>query len=262
MLNCVVWNKTEATLSSARGETYRPVHGLSTSSPAPPRAPTPVAAPPVPESKPSIKIKAKGNNAPSGSPQTMTPMAPPPVPLNRKISIAAPSKKRTRDIDDILGDEVDAITREPKSQPTKPTSISFTSKPKHKDEGPSKKARTSKSPEKQSGAISISKKKDRELEAYLNTPSPSPVPQPKPVLKATPTPTAAPAVPAPAAAPAVVMPAQSPFADQDLPSLGGANVPFRPKRAKVLVSTLQKEPSAALVRPHIPSRICDVLKLT
>lgn len=150
-------------------------------------------------------------------------MGPPPVPPQRKISIAVPSKKRARDVDDILGDEVDAI------QAPVTTKI----KTKVKDEAQAlsglssnatKKAR--RSPEKQAAP---SKKRDRELSAYLDDPIDS-LP-PAPVASSVPVP---------------VAPA-NPFQGQPVPSQSAVSLPFRQKRAKQLITLLQKEPSAQIV---------------
>lgn len=228
--------------------------------PPPPPAQAPVPAPvaraapaaaPAPARKsrgPSADVPEQRNSTPNPSLKfkmpapiiktepTVSPMAPPPVPP-RKISFAAPTKKRARDADDILADEVDAMTT-----PNPQTTV----KPQKKKEGfPSeptggsvKKARRSKSPEKQSQAqvtaptpqLKKKKRDDKELDAYLAE-SPASVaetPPPPPVV----------------AAPAYV----NPFANDPPPSKSAGAMPFRIKRAKALVALLQKEPSAVFVR--------------
>lgn len=160
-------------------------------------------------------------------------MAPPPVPPSRKISIVAPTKKRARDVDDILGDEVDAMTSQAQPAPRPPA--------KSQDEAPTKKAR--RSPEKQLAP----KKRERELEAYLEAPT-------------LPPPSAPPPGPVPVSAVGVTVPTTNPFASEELPSLSGASVPFRHKRAKQLVTTLQKDPSAVLVSPI--THLIPVLELS
>lgn len=181
---------------------------------------------PLPESRPTVKIK-RTSFADAAPP---TPMGPPPVPPQRKISIAVPSKKRARDVDDILGDEVDAILppsktkikvkEESQAPPAAATSISISSK----------KAR--RSPEKQSPAPAPAppaKKRERDLNAYLDEPGETP----------------------PAPSPASVSSAPvNPFVGQPAPSQSAVNFPFRAKRAKQLITLLQKEPSAALVSLH------------
>lgn len=173
-----------------------------------------------------IKLKTK---AAPVSQTPVPPMAPPPVPLSRKISLVAPTKKRARDVDDILGDEVDAMISQ--SQPA--PKISF--KTKEKDEVPTKKAR--RSPEKQAAP----KKRERELDAYLEAPTLPPASAP-------------PHAPVPVSAVGVTIPTTNPFAGQESPSLSGANIPFKHKRAKQLVQILQKDPSAVLVSRLLPMR--------
>ena len=164
---------------------------------------------------------------------TVSPMAPPPVPP-RKISFAAPTKKRARDADDILADEVDAM-----ATPNPASIVKSKKKETHPSEptgGSVKKARRSKSPEKQSRVpaptpqLKKKKRDDKELDAYLAE-SPASVaetPPPPPVV----------------AAPAYV----NPFANDPPPSKSAGAMPFRIKRAKALVASLQKEPSAVFVR--------------
>lgn len=155
------------------------------------------------------------------------PMAPPPVP-QRKISIAVPNKKRPRDSDAILADEVDAITAPP---PRKNDTPEIATAPK--------KARRSRSPEKQSTPLPLqkikTKKKEMDLDAYLDMPD-TPVPVPVPAPPVTPSP-----------APSVAAPVHR-FANEPPASKSAGNMPFRMKRAKALVMLLQKEPSAAWVR--------------
>jgi hypothetical protein len=154
------------------------------------------------------------------------PMAPPPVP-QRKISIAVPNKKRPRDSDAILADEVDAISA---PQPRKANiSPEIATAPK--------KARRSRSPEKQSSQqLKIkTKKKEMDLDAYLDTPD-TPAPAPSPAV-----------TPSPASSVVSAPQYQYRFANEPPASRSAGNMPFRMKRAKALVTLLQKEPSAAWV---------------
>jgi hypothetical protein len=161
-------------------------------------------------------------------------MAPPPVP-QRKISIAVPNKKRPRDVDDILADEVDAI-----AAPAAPKKKSDT--PETAGAGSVKKAR--RSPEKQIQPIQIQvqkKKKEAELDAYLDDPVDTPKPVPStPAVPPTRVPTT-PSAPAP-----VINTPSDRSAGQPVPK-NSPGMSFRPKRAKALVATLQKDPSAIFV---------------
>lgn len=217
---------------------------------APVPAPVPKAAPaaaPAPARKsrgPSADVPEQRNSNPNPSLKfkmpapiiktepTVSPMAPPPVPP-RKISFAAPTKKRARDADDILADEVDAMTT-PNSQTTVKPQKKKEGFPSEPTGGSVKKARRSKSPEKQSQVPAPTpqlkkKRDDKELDAYLAE-SPASVaetPPPSPVV----------------APPAYV----NPFANDPPPSRSAGAMPFRIKRAKALVALLQKEPSAVFV---------------
>jgi hypothetical protein len=219
---------------------------------APVPAPVPIPAPAARNSRgPSADTPEPRNSTPNPSLKfkmpapivktepAASPMAPPPVPP-RKISFAVPTKKRARDADDILADEVDAMTA-----PTSQAQTPMTVKPHKKKDAPAseaaggvtKKARRSKSksPEKQSqlpAPTQVKKKKrdDKELDAYLAE-SPASVPEtppPPPVTMATPV-------------------NGNPFANDLPPSKSAGTMPFRMKRAKALVAILQKEPSAVWV---------------
>jgi hypothetical protein len=206
-----VWSKTEATLSSANPPAAR--DEITAQAPS-------VRLEVLQEPKhATLKLKRP---VPADAPP-ITPMGPPPVPLQRKVSIAVPSKKRARDVDDILGDEVDAIQ----------APVKIKTKVKEESHAPpaitTKKAR--RSPEKQ---VAPSKKRDRALSAYLDD--------------------AADDLPPPAVATSVPVPVApaNPFAGQPAPSQGAASLPFRQKRAKQLITLLQKEPSAVFVRTVSP----------
>jgi hypothetical protein len=196
-------------------------------SPAPAPAPrAPSAETPEPRSS-SIKFKMPAPVVKQEPTTPVLPMAPPPVP-QRKISIAVPNKKRPRDSDAILADEVDAISA---PQPRKENiSPEIATAPK--------KARRSRSPEKQSSQqLKIkTKKKEMDLDAYLDTPdTPASAPTPTPAVSSSP-------------ASSVVSAPQYRFANEPPASRSAGNMPFRMKRAKALVTLLQKEPSAAWVR--------------
>jgi len=232
----VVWTKTEATLKQdAAPQPIAPAPGPAS---VPAQTPSsrnrdPSAEVLEPKSS-SIKFKMPAPVTVKPEPATpVLPMAPPPVP-QRKISIAVPNKKRPRDSDAILGDEVDAISAPP-PQSRKKETIS-----PEKAAAP-KKARRSRSLEKQSVApppkTKIKRKDDKELDAYLDTPD-------------TPVATTAPVVIPPPVSAAAAAPANS-FASQPPASRAAGNMPFRMKRAKALVTLLQKEPSAAWVSQAI-----------
>lgn len=198
--------------------------------------------------RPSFK-KAKPTSSSSMPPpmppprQTVPPMAPPPVPPPRKISIAIPNKKRSRDADSMLGELIDAADDKPR--PKGPRG--------DKDEAPTKKAR--RSPEKQS--MPPPKHKSTDLDAYLDelsAPGPGPVPAPAPPP---PVPGALPAAALPIAGSSSVPP-PSPFANAEAPSLGAANIPFRAKRAKALLAVLRNDPSAVWVSTLRIARTLEV----
>ena len=130
-----------------------------------------------------------------------------------------------------MADEVDAISA---PQPRKENiSPEIATAPK--------KARRSRSPEKQSSQpLKLKKKKEMDLDAYLDTPdtpAPAPTSTPTPAVSSSP-------------ASSVVSAPQYRFANEPPASRSAGNMPFRMKRAKALVTLLQKEPSAAWVCPH------------
>lgn len=224
--------------------------------------------PPLPQAEPtastSVKVKVKPPKSVTIDPAPAPVMPPPPLPVTKKASIATPpateekkekqAKKRKEpgearksDLDDLLGAEVDAmgskvvsndpltdLLEEPK-QPTKKSKLPVSSKV---SKGASKEL---------SAAPSSSNEKPSVKKAKIKVPSASsssPVPRP-------PVPTEQPLVsqalgPPPIAPSTVISP--QPQLPSDLPPTKSNSMPFKTKRAKALLTTLQKEPSAILVR--------------
>lgn len=224
--------------------------------------------PPLPQAEPtastSVKVKVKPPKSVTIDPAPAPVMPPPPLPVTKKASIATPpateekkekqAKKRKEpgearksDLDDLLGAEVDAmgskvvsndpltdLLEEPK-QPTKKSKLPVSSKV---SKGASKEL---------SAAPSSSNEKPSVKKAKIKVPSASsssPVPRP-------PVPTEQPSVsqalgPPPIAPSTVISPQPQP--PSDLPPTKSNSMPFKTKRAKALLTMLQKEPSAILVR--------------
>ncbi|OXC60064.1 hypothetical protein LQV05_005617 [Cryptococcus neoformans] len=255
-----LWAKTENTLSAQRSS-----HTTTPSKAMPP--------PPLPQAEPtastSVKVKVKPPKSVTIDPAPAPVMPPPPLPVTKKASIATPpateekkekqAKKRKEpgearksDLDDLLGAEVDAmgskvvsndpltdLLEEPK-QPTKKSKLPVSSKV---SKGASKEL---------SAAPSSSNEKPSVKKAKIKVPSASsssPVPRP-------PVPTEQPLVsqalgPPPIAPSTVISPQPQP--PSDLPPTKSSSMPFKTKRAKALLTTLQKEPSAILfLRPVDP----------
>lgn len=224
--------------------------------------------PPLPQAEPtastSVKVKVKPPKSAAIDAAPAPVMPPPPLPIAKKASTAILSaaeekkekqvKKRKEpgevgksDLDDLLGAEVDAmgskitsndpladLLEEPK-QPTKKSKLPLSSKPSKSTIPKEFSAASSSSNEK----LSVKKAKIK----VSSGSSSSPVPKP-------PVPTEAPSVSQalvlPPIAPSTTVSAQ-PQPPSDLPLTKSNSMAFKTKRAKALLTTLQKEPSAILV---------------
>lgn len=251
-----VWAKTENTLSAQRSS-----HATTPSKAMPP--------PPLPQAEPtastSVKVKVKPPKSVTIDPAPAPVMPPPPLPIAKKASIARPpateekkekqAKKRKEpgetsksNLDDLLGAEVDAmgseaatndpltdLLEEPK-QPTKKSKLPVSSKIPKSTTSKESSAAPSSSNEKPS----VKKAKIKLQSGSSSSPVPRPpVPAEQPSVSQT-------LVPSPIA-PSTVISAQ-PQPPSDLPPTKSNSMSFKAKRAKALLTTLQKEPSAILVR--------------
>lgn len=252
LADTAVWAKLESTLSRSK-------EGPSiTSAPVEPPAPARTSGPSTASSAPfKLKVKPiKPSN--DGTPvEIVPPMAPPPVPPSRRTSFvvpAEPNKKRkpvtaNTELDDLLGAEVDAIGKSPADAgiedllEPKPKKMKLPkAEPAPSTDKPrptitfSKPASTEKkrhaSPEKKR-QVSPEKKKVKPPPAALPPPPPEPVQQAAPIV-----------VPP-------VGPYRPPVPPADFLATKSDKHPIRIKRAKVLVSALQKDPSAVIVSIQI-----------
>lgn len=219
--------------------------------------------PPLPQAEPtastSVKVKVKPPKSVAIDAAPGPVMPPPPLPIAKKPPAAEEKKEKQvkkrkepgevgkSDLDDLLGAEVDAmgskvtssdpladLLEEPK-QPAKKSKLPLSSKPSK-----------STTPKEFSAASSSSNEKPSVKKAKIKVPSgssSSPVPKP-------PVPTEEPSVSQalilPPIAPSATISAQ-PQPPSDLPPTKSNSMSFKTKRAKALLTTLQKEPSAILV---------------
>jgi transcription initiation factor TFIID subunit 2 len=274
------WAKLESTLSRSKaGPTGAAVVVKSEASERPP--------PPGASQSVKLKVKPLKQANDGAPREIVPPMAPPPVPPSRKNSFVTsePTKKRkpvTSELDDLLGAEVDAMAPghahsqgsfdallEPKAKkqklprpevqdrpverstpksdrPTdkpKPMTISFT-KP---TPAPTFTKPTPAPTQKRSVEPEI-RHKSPEKKRRMLSPKPRATPPPAPTFTASPAPAAA---PAPASQPVYnevpLVPYTLPVPPSDLPPTKSNSFPFKVKRARALVTTLQKDPSAGIV---------------
>jgi len=237
-----VWAKIEATLTSS-GSDQRPLADLSSWARQPPPLPSPTVSPSIPLAPVAapVKLKLKTPKAVSSdaSSQMVAPMGPPPVPVHRsKPTTAADNKKRkpaSLALDDMLGAEIDAMDRNHHSD-----SFERMLEPKPKKQ---KLPKVSIEPPVQKEVSLDVAGSNRAISPEKKKPSREPMRTPRAV---SPQPIA---LSEAATRPQVhYEPPQQPH---DLPPTKSNSMPFKLRRARHLIATLQKEPSAIIVSSFV-----------
>lgn len=228
----------------------------------PPAATVAPVTPAAPTAPAPFKLKVKlPKPVNDGIPiQIVPPMAPPPVPPSRKSSFVAPAeptKKRkslNSELDDMLGAEVDAI-----ANPSPRVGIPEVSEPKAKKQKtprpdppapvvPPRPTITFSKPVSQEKKRQPSPEKNRHASPEKKRAKEYVAPVPPPVEYA----------PEPITAPVSlpVLHYAQPVPPPDLPATKGNTMAFKAKRARTLITTLQKDASAGIV--SVSRCLCDV----
>ena len=268
-----MWSRTEATLSTTAGNALNSqISGIPPERASPiPKARAVQAAPSAPQPAPApIKFKLKPPKSvtiDTTPTELVPPMAPPPLPPMRKQSITLSmsqeqkrkrkeSSRATNDLDEVLGNEVDAIAREhrpdaalegllePRPKKAKLPAANLKSSmsatpppiktPSTVREAPPAAALSSETAEITSKKLHSSLTSASSSIPLVASASPDPAPVP------------------PQIAPFALPPYERPSPPSDLLPTAGNSMPFKQRRARHLVTLLTKDTNSLIVsRAHL-----------